>query len=289
LQGVGLSGYAGLLLLGGCLLQWNQQQYHHQQGSLGIHACPATGDEVSSKLDSLKQAAENAAADVQSSSANVAGSVKDAVAAAGSTAADLVSLASPCASGLCLAAVAMFHRCLSSPQRIGQHTHLPLAHVQPGVTAQIAHNIAHMCAAAGQALSSQGTATLCQCSMFTHMPPPLSFMQGALTKEAVLQLAKDAASAVDGLVSDLSTSIAAAKRDASSSSKAASVAFDGLVASLIQKAQGVKDVLVHSNAEAAARVDTIIGSFASTATGLRKDASNRTLSWDVAFDRVSVC
>jgi hypothetical protein len=104
-----------------------------------------------------------------------------------------------------------------------------------------------------------------------------------------MQLAKDAASAVDGLVSDLSTSIAAAKRDASSSSKAASVAFDGLVASLIQKSQGVKDVLVHSNTEAAAKVDTIIGSFASTATGLRKEASNRTLSWDVAFDRVSAC
>lgn len=58
-----------------------------------------------------------------------------------------------------------------------------------------------------------------------------------------VKLANSAVSGIDGLVADVSTSVAAVKRDAGGSSKAAGLAIDSMVTRAIEKGQIVKETL----------------------------------------------
>lgn len=58
-----------------------------------------------------------------------------------------------------------------------------------------------------------------------------------------LKLANSAVSGIDGLVADVSSSVAAVKRDAGSSSKAAGLAIDSMVTRAIEKGQMVKETV----------------------------------------------
>lgn len=58
-----------------------------------------------------------------------------------------------------------------------------------------------------------------------------------------MKLANNAVTGIDGLVADVSSSVAAVKRDAGSSSKAAGLAIDSMVTRAIEKGQAVKETL----------------------------------------------
>jgi hypothetical protein len=58
-----------------------------------------------------------------------------------------------------------------------------------------------------------------------------------------VKLANSALSGIDGLVADVSSSVAAVKRDAGGSSKAAGLAIDSMVTRAIEKGQTVKETL----------------------------------------------
>lgn len=64
-----------------------------------------------------------------------------------------------------------------------------------------------------------------------------------LLPSQTVKLANSAVSGIDGLVADVSSSVAAVKRDAGSSSKAAGLAIDSMVTRAIEKGQVVKETL----------------------------------------------
>lgn len=58
-----------------------------------------------------------------------------------------------------------------------------------------------------------------------------------------LKLANSAVAGIDSLVADVSSNVAAVKRDAGSSSKAAGLAIDSMVTRAIEKGQMVKETI----------------------------------------------
>jgi hypothetical protein len=70
----------------------------------------------------------------------------------------------------------------------------------------------------------------------------------AVLNVQTLKLANSAVSGIDGLVADVSSSVAAIKKDAGSSSKAAGLAIDSMVSRAIEKGQSLKETIAGKEA-----------------------------------------
>jgi hypothetical protein len=73
--------------------------------------------------------------------------------------------------------------------------------------------------------------------------PQLAYLPAGCLTLQTLKLANSAVSNIDSLVADVSSNVAAVKRDAGSSSKAAGLAIDSMVTRAIEKGQAVKETL----------------------------------------------
>jgi hypothetical protein len=83
--------------------------------------------------------------------------------------------------------------------------------------------------------AAQVTSACCHC-----LP---AYLPAACLTTQSLKLANSAVSNIDSLVADVSSNVAAVKRDAGSSSKAAGLAIDSMVTRAIEKGQAVKESL----------------------------------------------